>query len=447
MPKLLRIAQREYLYNLRRPAYLFSAFGTPLIILGLWGLIFAFFPDGSSETDFSRLGVVDNNPQITIDAATMITLPADEDGEAESYTLIPFESAEAAQNALDAFDADPESPDGIAAYFIISQNYRSDGRIEVISYEELPFGGPRAAFDQFLLGQLTEDISVELPVDRLTDPVDELTVLALDSDRETTEASLPVIVLIPLFFAITFWIALQTTGSFMVNGLVQERSNRIVEIIVTTVSPLQIMLGKIIGLGLLGLTQITMWGGLVLVFLLVAPQFEFFSILDGVSLPIDLFVIGFVFFIFGYFFFASLLAAVGVLASTEQQGNQYTVFVTMPGYFLVIFSIAPFIEDPGGTFPLVLSMLPITSPMAMIIRVGFSSVPLWQIGLSLGILLVSTVIVAWAGAKIFRWGLLMYGKKITPRDLISVIFGNVDSGTTISQEQEKEAETNQGVPA
>lgn len=438
MPKFFTIARREYLYNLQRPAYLFSAFGTPLIIIGLWILIFAFLPSDESNVDFSRLGVVNNAGSLTLPATDTLTTSDEED--AIQYTVVLYEDESSAQAALDAFDGETLTDDAITAYFVIPADYRETGRVDVVSYDAVS-PDVRAVFNEYLLSTLSAELEIVFPIDRLLSPVEDLTVLATDSGRETTRAALPVIVLIPLFFAITFWIALQTTGSFMVNGLVQEKSNRIIEIIATTASPLQIMLGKILGLGALGLTQVTVWGVVAVLALLVAPQIEFFSALAGVAIPFDVIFIGFLFFLFGYFFFASMLAAVGVLAGSEQQGNQYTVFVTLPGYFLVIFSVAQFIEDPNGTLPMVLSFLPITSPMAMIVRVGFASVPLWQIAASIGVLLFSTVVVAWAGAKIFRWGLLMYGKTFTPRDLIAVIFGNQEMGTTVSQDvkQNKEA--------
>ena len=435
MPKIFTIARREYLYNLRRPAYLFSAFGTPLIIIGLWVLIFAFLPSDELDGD-SRLGVVNNSDSVTLSTDATVTLSDAED--AISFTFVTFDNEASAQAQLDAFVAGTDGP-SIAGYFIIPEDYRQTGRVEVVSYDALAVD-VRSAFDRYLLTSLSADLDLSFPLERVAAPVEDLTVLATDSGRETTQAALPVIVLMPLFFAITFWIALQTTGSFMVNGLVQEKSNRIIEIIATTVSPIQIMLGKILGLGALGLTQVTLWGIAAITALLIAPQIEVFSALEGVAIPFDLLFIGLLFFMSGYFFFASLLAAVGVLAGSEQQGNQYTVFVTMPGYFLVIFSIVTFIEDPNGTVPFVLSMVPFTSPMAMIIRAGFASVPLWQIGLSVGILLVSTVFAAWIGAKIFRWGLLMYGKKFTPRDLLAVIFGNQEMGTTISRDNEPSKE-------
>jgi len=241
-----------------------------------------------------------------------------------------------------------------------------------------------------------------------------------------------------VFFAILFTIAVQTTSSFLVNGLVQEKTNRIMEILVTSISPMQLLLGKILGLGTLGFTQVGVWVIVAAGFYVFGPQIEFLSIFEGVALPVDLILVGVLYFIMGYFFVASILAGIGVIAGSEQQGNQYAVIITMSGYFVNLFVLTRFIEDPNGTVPTILSMIPFTAPMAMVIRVGFTAVPLPEIALSLAILFVSTLIVAWAAGKVFRWGLLLYGKKITPRDILSVIRGQPEPGVTATDLQRQE---------
>ncbi|PJF20462.1 MAG: hypothetical protein CUN56_16055 [Phototrophicales bacterium] len=112
-----------------------------------------------------------------------------------------------------------------------------------------------------------------------------------------------------------------------------------------------------------------------------------------------------------------------MLASSEQQSNQYAALVNLPGYLIPLFLLTEFIRDSNSTLSTVLSLIPITAPVSMTIRVGLGAVPLWQIALGVLLLLLTIFVATWGSSKVFRWGLLLYGKKITPREIIQVIRG------------------------
>ncbi|HRF94003.1 MAG TPA: ABC transporter permease, partial [Aggregatilineales bacterium] len=243
----------------------------------------------------------------------------------------------------------------------------------------------------------------------------------LDTGRTINEGGIVFTFLAPFFFSLLFWISMQSTGNFLMNGLVEEKKNRIIEILVTTVTPTQLLTGKILGLGMLGLTQVGLWLGVALLAITFGPQIEFLEGLGNVQLPADLIIAGFLFFGMGYLFNASLLAGAGVLAGTEQQSAQYSALILMPGYLPPVFLIMEFISNTNGPTSTLLSMIPITAPLSMVMRIGFGAVPLEQIILSLAILAVSTFIASWASGKVFRWGLLLYGKKINIRELLGVV--------------------------
>ncbi|MFW5709283.1 MAG: ABC transporter permease [Chloroflexota bacterium] len=419
MRRVWVIVKREFMYNLRRPSFLFAAFGTPFIVVGLWVLIFAVI-DIQSDTGTEDLtfGYVDNAGVIVDESPT--TLPVDEEAPEDSrlFTFNAFADAESARAALDAEE--------IEAYFLISQSYLQDGSVERYGVEDVP-DSANDVFRRFLIANLRQEIDTELVSGlsaRLNQPVDEMDVFLLDSGRELQEDSLPILLLLPIFFAVIFFMSVQTTSTFLMNGLVEEKKNRIVEIIITTITPMQLLLGKIIGLGLLGMLQVSIWAGVVLAAFLLGPQLEFLSILEGTEIPIDIIALAVVYFVLGYFSIAGMLAVVGVLAGTEQQGNQYGAFFTLPGYLIPLLVLTTFITDSNGTLPTVLSLIPITAPVSMIIRVGYAAVPVWQIALSMGLLLLTTLLAAWISARLFRWGLLMYGKQFSVRDLIRVITSN-----------------------
>ncbi|GAB4320934.1 MAG: hypothetical protein Kow00117_10280 [Phototrophicales bacterium] len=422
MSKILLIARREYLYNLKRPAFLFAAFGTPVIILSLWLLVFLVLAP-QDEPDITEFGYVDLADIISPDLSLPQTI---------SYTFIPFADEASAMRALEA--------ETIGAYFVIPPGYADFdalaaaqenrasldevefGKVQMVSYGDEPDDLIRV-FNQFLVWHSSHQFGIDGMVgERISDPA-EMIVELKDTGRELSLDALPVLFLLPMFLAVIFWIATQTTSGFLMNGLVEEKKNRIMEIIITTITPMQLLMGKIIGLGLLGLTQMAVWIGLVFVFLILGPQFESLAFLESIPLPFDVILVGIVYFALGYFLSGSILSAIGVLASSEQQSNQYAALVNLPGYLIPLFLLTEFIRDSNSTLSTVLSLIPITAPVSMTIRVGLGAVPLWQIALGVLLLLLTIFVATWGSSKVFRWGLLLYGKKITPREIIQVIRG------------------------
>jgi ABC-2 type transport system permease protein len=188
---------------------------------------------------------------------------------------------------------------------------------------------------------------------------------------------------------------------------------------------MQLLSGKIMGLGALGLTQLAAWITGAVVIFTIGGQTEF---LEGVTFPIDLTIIAILYFLLGYSLIASLMAGIGAVVGSEQESRQYAgVFSIM--FAIPYFFIVSFVTNPNGTIPVVLSMFPFTAPMAMVMRSGLAGVPTWQIVLSTAILVLTIILFVWAAARLFRWGLLLYGKKARPRDLIRVLRGRADPGT------------------
>jgi ABC-2 type transport system permease protein len=204
------------------------------------------------------------------------------------------------------------------------------------------------------------------------------------------------------------------------SGVVEEKANRVIEVLITSIAPIQLLLGKIIGLGALGLTQMLIWllvGGV----LLVAGQNA--ASLQGVVLSAELVLISLVYFLLTYFLFAGLMAGIGASAGSEQESRQYaSIFALL--IIVPIFFIGTLITDSENPVITVLTLIPFTAPLTVILRLSLDSVPAWQLVASLSILLVSTILVVWGMARVFRWSLLLYGKRPTPRQLWNVIRGS-----------------------
>jgi len=238
-------------------------------------------------------------------------------------------------------------------------------------------------------------------------------------------------------------------GNMIMRSVIEEKTSRIIEVIISSVKPVQLMLGKIIGTSLAGITQFVIWLILVGVLMTVVslilgidlaqmqtPQqqmlnqamanpeanFEVQNIVVAFfNLPLANLIIAFIlFFIGGYLLYSSLYAAIGAAVDNETDTQQFMLPIIMPLILAVYIGIFTVIEDPHGTVSTVFSFIPLTSPVVMLMRIPFG-VPIWQQALSILILVGSFMFTVWFAAKIYRVGILMYGKKPTYRELIKWI--------------------------
>jgi len=235
-------------------------------------------------------------------------------------------------------------------------------------------------------------------------------------------------------------------GNMIMRSVIEEKTSRIIEVIISSVKPVQLMLGKIIGTSLAGLTQFAIWLilGSILLFVVSAifgidmaqmqtPQQaaiqqamenpevnnQLLGAIQGFfNLPLTNLIVAFVlFFISGYLLYSSLYAAIGAAVDNETDTQQFMLPIIMPLILAVYIGIFTVIEDPHGTVSTVFSFIPFTSPVVMLMRIPFG-VPIWQQLLSLGLLIGTFMFTVWIAAKIYRVGILMYGKKPSYKELL-----------------------------
>ncbi len=232
-------------------------------------------------------------------------------------------------------------------------------------------------------------------------------------------------------------------GNMVMRSVIEEKTNRIIEIIISSVKPFQLMMGKIIGTSLAGILQFLIWTilGLTLMFsvsmffginatptsnippeMLHSAQKEFGSVAqlyfhELLNLPIATLLVCFViYFIGGYFLYSSFYAAIGAAVDNETDSQQFLLPIILPlilGVYIGFFTV---MNDPNGSVATVFSMIPLTSPIVMLMRIPFG-VPWWQIVISITILFGTFFFVVWFASKIYRVGILMYGKKPTWKEL------------------------------
>ena len=245
------------------------------------------------------------------------------------------------------------------------------------------------------------------------------------------------------------YISLFIYGAQVMRGVIEEKTNRIIEVIVSSVKPFQLMMGKILGIGAVGLTQFLLWiilsttlTGLASVALLDKGNIqdkiveksigsstssitqsptdnglgEMMKALDTIDFP---YIIGcFLFyFIGGYLIYSALFAAVGSAVDNETETQQFMLPITMPLIFTFLIGMNVIVKNPDRSMAFWLSIIPFTSPIAMMIRIPFG-VPTWQLLLSMAILVTGFVLTTWVASRIYRVGILMYGKKVSYKELI-----------------------------
>jgi len=222
-------------------------------------------------------------------------------------------------------------------------------------------------------------------------------------------------------------------GNMVMRSVIEEKTNRIIEIIISSVKPFYLMLGKIIGTSLAGLLQFTIW--IVLGFILTqilgafftfdepqtmtsAGSFDLPILIQSIAeLPLALMIVSFfLYFIGGYFLYSAIYAAIGASVDNETDTQQFLLPILLPLILGVYVGFVTVFDNPHGSVATLFSIFPLTSPIVMLMRIPFG-VPWWQLAASLILLFVSFVVVVWFAGKIYRVGILMYGKKPTYKEL------------------------------
>ncbi|MDR0683018.1 MAG: ABC transporter permease [Dysgonamonadaceae bacterium] len=248
--------------------------------------------------------------------------------------------------------------------------------------------------------------------------------IRLDETGKETETSAKFVMAIGMIFTVLIYMFIFSYGAMVMQGVMEEKTNRIIEVMVSSVKPFDLMMGKLIGIGLVGLTQFGLWGVLIGGVSLVGTSLV--SGLDGTLATIitflatgnllELCLYFILFFIGGYLIYASLFAAIGAMVNSQEDTQQYIMPITI----LILFAFyAGFYsaQNPDGPLAFWTSLIPFTSPIVMMTRLPYG-VSWWEICLSIALLAVTVILIIQLTAKIYRVGILMYGKKPTYAEIV-----------------------------
>lgn len=268
---------------------------------------------------------------------------------------------------------------------------------------------------------------------------------SLRNDEDATESSTMLSYMLGLILTLMLYMCLLLYGQMVMTSIIEEKNNRVLEIVVSSVRPTQLMLGKICGIGLVAITQIVIWGVLLsamsaFVLPAVLPAgvsadmaalsaegasanistdlelLQALSMLGNVAYIIQLFGLLLLFLIGGFMLYSAIYAAIGSAVDNIQDAGQLQSIVVFPIIIGIVVAMQA-ASDPGSSMAMWTSMIPFTSPMVMMARIPFG-IPAWEIAVSLIILVISFFIVVWFAAKIYRVGIFMYGKKPSFKELI-----------------------------
>lgn len=410
MRKVWFVARRDITYHLRKKDFYWSTFGVPLlgIIITVVAKLLGGDPSGSS------LNVI--NPMLPaahtigyVDYAQVIT----------NYTMIvsptlfqAFPDQAAGETAL--------RDEQISSLFIVPADYRATGIVTRTTRSAALFGGSDVQdFSVLLSANAMRSPNVAL-AKRLQRPFTIRRTVALSTNVRVA-GSLDYNVggaLVPIIFALAIYISIFMGASLLMQGILEEKENRTLEVLMTSISPRQLLSGKIIGLGTVALIQLLIWvtiGSIVL-----SRGGTLTASLQHVQLPWTVWALMVVFFGLGYLFYASLMAGIGAISPSLRELSQLTIVISVPAIVPILF-IPSLLNKPNGGLAVALSIIPFTAPSTMMMRQVMTVVPAWQTALSIGLMIVAVLGTLNLAGRLFRATTLLSGAKLSLRGVLRAL--------------------------
>jgi ABC-2 type transport system permease protein len=413
MNKVLLIIQREYLSRVRKKAFVVTVFLVPVLLLAMYAVMYLIYKN-SSELNATRVVKV-------IDESGMFA------GKLKDRKNIHFQGLN--QPLLTAKKDLKKHEDDILLF--IPKVYTSPKSVQVLSEKK-----PNITISNEIERQMNDIATNNNMVARGIDTA-QLRNIQSDisiSSKEVTdtgdkESNISALYIIGVAGAIMIYLSLFIYGAQVMRGVIEEKTNRIIEVIVSSVKPFQLMLGKIIGVALVSLTQFLAWIILSVAVSFIAnkyfnaPQSPILGMLEGIkNVPFGFIISCFLFyFLTGFLLYSALFAAVGSAVDSESETQQFMFPITMPLLFTYLISVSFLAQNPDSSLAFWLSVIPFTAPVAMMVRLPFDP-PAWELAVSMCMMVIGFLFTTWVASRIYRVGILMYGKKASYSELVKWFF-------------------------
>lgn len=426
MNKILIIIQREFLKRVRTKGFIILTITMPFIMAAL-----VFVPLWLSSIEN------DEQQKVAVIDPTGVYAKALKASKSFAFSAQPVITEEMRSE---------DSPyDAVVA--ISGDLVKNNGKVTIYSHKEIP--GNLLDYIQSKLNETVQKQKLEATgiagLDKIIDDVQRdvnMKTVKWSKEGDEQASSTYVAIIVGGIFTLLIYIFVITYGGMVMQSVIEEKTNRIIELLVSSVKPFQLMMGKIIGVMLVGIAQMALWGVMLSIIMTVASVgfgiSQAQSIAAGQPMPsptmnmsqetqelltaivnLPYAEIGLMFiimFVGGYLLYSSFFAATGASINEQEDANQFVVPITMItlfGLYAAMYSI----ENTDGPLAFWASLFPLTSPIVMMIRIPFG-VPLWQELLSIALLYASAFLMIWIGGKIYRVGILMYGKKPSIKEII-----------------------------
>jgi len=413
MDKLKAIIKREYLTRVRSKGFIIGTILSPLLMSSF--ILVPFFLGRSAGPDKYQIAVLDQSGDDflfeSLGRALAPTKPRQPRYELWRETVNSQEELEARRRVLSQRVAEKQM-DG---YLILPREALQADEIKFYAKNASGFSN-RTRLRDAIKNAITERrIALEgLNADRIRELTRGVELTVVNERGESDRGRVMLAFILVMFIYLTVLVY----GVTVMRGVMEEKQSRIIEVLLASVRPFDLMLGKVIGIGLVGLTQYVVWAvfGVALSALSAGPAI----VVSGVSMPkisASLMILFIVYYLLGYFLYATLYAMVGAMVSNEDDGQQVQWPITMT--FAASFVVSTLaMENPNSVTVTVLSLIPFFGPSLMFLRIALGSAPAWQIAASIGLLIATIITVIWIAARIYRVGVLMYGKRPTLPELV-----------------------------
>ena len=404
MNKTLLILRHEFLHTIKRRGFIIMTLIVPLIALLAIGVLQLVSGIAKPTVEITTIGYVD------------------EAGGFQQYanqgdiTLVRFDTADDATEALVKND--------IKEYFVIPPDYISTGVINRYTLEKqlrvLP--ATMTAIKNFLSSNLLAGKVPTTTVARIEAPLNLVTIRLTETGAVAPEQGGYGNFIIPGVFSLLLFLAILFSSTSLLQGLGEEKENRLIEILLSSVSTRQLLTGKVLGIGAAGLAQVVVWVISAPLLLSLASS-SIGGFISTIQLPANFLVLAVVYFILGYSLFAVLSAGIGAISSNSREGQQLIGILTLPA-LIPLWFMSLLMMFPDNPIWVVLTIFPITAPVEVMVRLGVNDIPTWQLVASVAVLVLSIIGGLLLTTKVFRTYLLMYGK----RPGIGEIIRNLRSG-------------------
>jgi ABC-2 type transport system permease protein len=391
MNKTLLILRHEFLHTVKRRGFIIMTIIVPLIALLLIGVFQLVSGIAKPTVEIMTIGYVDE-----LGGFQQYTSQG-------NITLVRFDTPDDATEALIKGD--------IKEYFVIPPDYISTGVINRYTLEKQLAALPAttAAINNFLSSNLLAGKVPAATIARIEAPLKVITIRLTETGAVAPEQGGYGNFIIPAVFGILLALAIIFTSMYLLQGLGQEKENRLIEILLSSVSARQLLTGKVLGIGAAGLAQVAVWAISAPLLLNLASS-SIGGFVSTIQLPADFIVLAVVYFILGYSLFAVISASIGAVSSSSQEGQQlmgiFTIPLLIPLWFMSLIMLLP--DSPVWVF---FTIFPLSAPVVVIIRLGVSGIPAWQLVASIAVLVLSIIGILLLTIRIFRIYLLMYGKR------------------------------------